>query len=229
MLPLVTITTIAHVASGAIAVLMGAIAFAVRKGATAHINTGRAFTAAMSFSSLLGAILGLIKYETFYITFHAGILGMTLVLSGWLFAKRPTKHRGPLSFAIAGVNLLNTLGLVAAGSCALTLPEQTLRGFAAADYFFLGGIAGVALVNDLLILMRQTLSYKHRIAQHVWRMCIGFFIAAGSAFTGPGAKVFPEAVRNSGILSLPELTIILLMLFWLFRVLRGKGPKMRAL
>ena len=227
MIIFATITTIAHIASGAIAVLMGAITFAVRKGATSHINAGRVFTVAMGISSFLGAILGLIKYETFYITFHAGILGMTLVLSGWLLAKVRTGHRGALLVAIGCVNLLNTAGLVAAGSCALTLPEQTLRGFAAADYFFLAGMAGVALINDLVILLCKTLTYKHRIAQHLWRMCIGFFIAAGSAFTGPGAGIFSEAVRDSGILSLPELTIILLMLFWLFRILFGKGRRPR--
>lgn len=228
MMLFVTTTTIAHIALGTIAVLMGAITFAVRKGATTHVNTGRVFTAAMGLSSFLGAILGLIKYETFYITFHAGVLGMTLVLSGWLLARRPTKHRGAIFVTISGVNLLNTAGLVTAGFCALTLPEQTLRGFAAADYFFLAGITGVALINDLLVLLSKTLSYKHRIAQHVWRMCIGFFIAAGSAFTGPGAKIFPEAVRDSGVLSLPELTIILLMLFWLFRILLGRGRQKLA-
>lgn len=222
MIILVTLTTIAHIASGAIAVVMGAITLAVRKGARSHINTGRAFTVCMGLSSLLGAVLGLIKFETFYITFHAGVLGMTLVVSGWMLARVQNGHLGARFVAIGFVNFLNTAGLVAAGFCALTLPEQLLRGFAAADYFFLAGMAGVAFVNDLVILLRKTLSDRHRIAQHVWRMCIGFFIAAGSAFTGPGASIFPEAVRNSGVLSLPELTIILLMLFWLFRILFGK-------
>jgi len=55
-------------------------------------------------------------------------------------------------------------------------------------------------------------------------MCIGFFIAAGSAFTGPGASAFPQAVQDSGILSLPELTIMLLMLFWLWKTLRRPRP-----
>lgn len=225
MIIIVTITTVAHIASGAIAVLMGAIAFAVRKGATSHVNAGRVFTAAMSLSSLLGATLGLIKFETFYITFHAGVLGMTLVVSGWLLARVRNGHRSTLFVAIGCVNFLNTAGLVAAGFCALSEPEHTLHGFAAADYFFLAGITYAALVNDLFILLHKTLSDKHRIAQHLWRMCIGFFIAAGSAFTGPGASIFPEAVRNSGVLSLPELTIILLMLLWLFRILIGKGHR----
>ena len=222
MLFLVTITTFAHVASGAIAVVMGAITFAARKGAGSHIKAGRVFTVFMGLSSLLGAGLGLIKFETFYITFHAGVLGMTLVTSGWLLARARTGHRKASLIAIGCVNFLNAAGLIAAGSCALTMPEQTLREFAAADYFFLAGIACVAFVNDLVILLRKAPSDRHRIAQHLWRMCIGFFIAAGSAFTGPGAGIFPEIVRNSGILSLPELTIILLMLFWLFRILFGR-------
>jgi hypothetical protein len=197
MIILVTITTVAHIASGAIAVIMGAITFAVRKGARSHINTGRVFTAAMGLSSLLGAILGLIKFETFYITFHAGVLGMTLVISGWLLAKARNGHLGAPFVAIGCVNFLNTAGLVAAGFCALALPEQTLRGFAATDYFFLAGIAGVALINDLVVLLRKTLSDRHRIAQHLWRMCIGFFIAAGSAFTGPGASIFPAILSSA--------------------------------
>jgi len=230
---MLTIITIAHIASGAIAVAMGTITFAVQKGAAFHINAGRVFTAAMGLSSFLGAVLGLIKFETFYITFHAGVLGMTLVLSGWLLAKARTKHRDTVFVIIGGANLLNMAGLVAAGFCALTLPEQTLRGFVATDYFFLAGMAGIALVNDTVVLLRKTLSYKHRIGQHIWRMCLGFFIAAGSAFTGPGANSFPEAVQNSGVLSLPELTIILLMLFWLVRVRfwnwrQKRAPQVRA-
>jgi hypothetical protein len=221
MITIVTIATAAHITSGTTAVVAGAIAFAARKGAASHVNAGRVFTAAMGFSSVFGAGLGLIKFETFYITFHAGVLGVTLVVSGWILARVRTGHRGGVFVAIVCVNFLNAVGLVAAGFCALAAPEHILRGFAAADYFFLAGITYFALVNDLVILLHKTLSEKHRIAQHVWRMCIGFFIAAGSAFTGPGASIFPEFVRNSGVLSLPELMIILLMLFWLFRIVFG--------
>ena len=60
-------------------------------------------------------------------------------------------------------------------------------------------------------------------------MCIGFFIAAGSAFTGPGASAFPEAVRDSGILSLPELIIVLLMFLWLWKTLRPSQRVVGAL
>ena len=105
MLFLVTITTFAHVASGAIAVVMGAITFAARIGAGSHIKAGRVFTVFMGLSSLLGAGLGLIKFETFYITFHAGVLGVTLVLSGWMLARVQNGRLGALFGAIGFVNL----------------------------------------------------------------------------------------------------------------------------
>ncbi|MEN8875121.1 MAG: hypothetical protein ABF285_13770 [Pacificibacter sp.] len=104
------------------------------------------------------------------------------------------------------------------------MPEVHLFGFAAADYFFLFAMAAVVCGGDARMIFGAKISNKLRIAQHLLRMCIGFFIAAGSAFTGPGASAFPQAVRDSGLLSLPELTIVLLMLFWLWRTLRKARP-----
>ena len=78
------ITLFAHVALGTLAVVVGAIALGARKGRKVHVNAGRVFVLSMGLASLLGAVLGAIKYETYWITFHAGILGATLVTSGVL-------------------------------------------------------------------------------------------------------------------------------------------------
>ena len=78
------ITIIAHVTLGTLAVAMGAIAIASRKGRKIHVSAGRVFVVSMGLSSILGAVLGALKYETLWITFHAGILGATLVVSGVL-------------------------------------------------------------------------------------------------------------------------------------------------
>lgn len=219
----------AHIGSGALAIAAGAVALGARKGAAAHIGAGRMFAVAMILSSALGAVLGLVTLNAFYITFHAGVLGVTLILSSWLTARMRGarmneanmggKIMGGASLTVAIVNLLNVAGLIVAGLHAQSLPGGLLWGFHAADYFFLSGMAGIAALGDISLLLRKTLSDRHRIARHLWRMCLGFFIAAGSAFTGPGANVFPEAVRNSGVLSAPELIIFVLMLFWLARTL----------
>ena len=218
------IALLAHVTLGTLAIIVGAIALGSRKGRQVHISAGRVFVISMGLASAMGAILGALKFETFWITFHAGILGTTLVASGVL-AVRIRKSSAKRAFiAVAGLNALNAAGLFAAGWCATTLPDARLYGFAAEDYFFLFGMAAIVFAGDIKLMLGTQISNRHRIAQHLVRMCIGFFIAAGSAFTGPGASAFPEAVRNSGVLSLPELTIVLLMLFWLWKTLRQSRP-----
>lgn len=214
------IILLAHVTLGTLAVIVGAIALGSRKGRKVHVSAGRVFVVSMGVASVLGAILGALKYEAFWITFHAGILGATLVASGVLAVRIRAPGVKRWFIAIAGLNFLNAAALFIAGWYATTLPDGRLFGFAAEDYFFLFGMAAVAFAGDARVVFGTLISDRHRIAQHLVRMCIGFFIAAGSAFTGPGDSAFPEAVRNSGVLSLPELTIVLLMLFWLWKTLR---------
>lgn len=214
----------AHVLSGGLAVLAGAIALFSAKGRTAHVGAGRVFALAMALSSALGAGLGLVKADTFYITFHAGILGVTLIASGWLAGRMRSGRPDAATLALGIVNLANAGALVALGVHALGQTKGVYLGFAAGDYFFLSGMAMIGVLGDASLLIRSSLSQRHRIARHLWRMCLGFFIAAGSAFGGPGASAFPQALRDSGVLSLPELVIILALVFWLARTLWKGAP-----
>lgn len=214
-----SLLSLVHVSTGALAVLLGAIALAARKGSPAHISAGRGFVATMIATSGIGAALGLMNYESLLITFHAGVLSVYLVITGWLAARDCKKAMDWRTICAALVNLGNLAALVISGTIAATTEAGRFLGYPAGDYFFLAGMAGLGALSDASLFFRRGLSAKHRIARHLWRMCFGFFIAAGSAFTGPGADAFPEAVRRSGILSLPELIIFALMLFWLARTL----------
>jgi hypothetical protein len=150
------------------------------------------------------------------------VLALCLLASGWLSARARSGRMGPAS-AIAGViNLINVGGLVLIGGLAARSGEPLL-GSPAEDYLFLAGMGVVAVAGDATLLWRSSLSDRHRIARHLWRMCLGFFIAAGSAFTGPGAAAFSETVRQSGVLALPELAILLIMAFWLARTLFARS------
>lgn len=217
----------AHVAPGVLAVAAGATALAAPKGRAVHILAGRIFVAAMGLTSAVGAVLGLVRAETFYITFHAGVLALCLLASGWLAARARSGAPGPASAIVGAANLINVGVLVLIGMLAAR-SEGSFRGFAAEDYLVLAGMGMLAAAGDASLLWRFRLSDRHRIARHLWRMCLGFFIATGSAFTGPGAAAFSDAVRQSGVLALPELVILLLMLFWLARTLLARpGPARR--
>lgn len=218
MLDPLNITTFLHVGLGTLAVLAGAVALITRKGATHHIGAGRAFVVLMALTSGLGGLLGLVKAESLYITFHASILALTLIVSGWLTARFGARM-GRAQILTGLINIINTAALIAIGVKAQSTLDGTFYGFAAEDYFFLAGMAGIVAIFDISLIFRRALSERHRIARHLWRMCLAFFIAAGSAFTGPGASAFSKEIQDSGLLSLPELIIILLMLFWLARTL----------
>ena len=207
-----------HVVPGVLAVAAGATALAAPKGRSVHIQAGRMFVVAMGLASIVGAGLGLVRAETFYITFHAGVLALCLLASGWMAARAQPDAPGLGSRIVGAVNLVNVVSLFAIGVFAAR-SGQSFRGFPAEDYLFLGGMGLVAAAGDANLLWRPLPSERRRIARHLWRMCLGFFIAAGSAFGGPGAAAFPEAVRRSGVLALPELAILLLMVFWLARTL----------
>ena len=207
-----------HVVPGVLAVAAGATALAAPKGRSVHIQAGRMFVVAMGLASIVGAGLGLVRAETFYITFHAGVLALCLLASGWMAARAQPDAPGSGSRIVGAVNLVNVVSLFAIGVFAAR-SGQSFRGFPAEDYLFLGGMGLVAAAGDANLLWRPLPSERRRIARHLWRMCLGFFIAAGSAFGGPGAAAFPEAVRRSGVLALPELAILLLMVFWLARTL----------
>ncbi len=175
------------------------------------------FAGAMILSSLLGAILGLINYREFFITFLAGILGLTLIASSLLTLR--SDNRSPWSRGVAVINLLNMVAMIAAGTMALKQPDTSLLGFAAEDYLFLAGMALIGFIGDVSYFLKKKIHPHQRIARHLWRMCLGFFIAAGSAFTGPGQSAFPQSIQESGLLSLPELIIIAMMVFYLIRTL----------
>lgn len=219
---------IAHVLTGTFAVGAGALALAARKGAGVHISSGRSFAVLMAISSALGAGLGLLLWETLYITLHAGVLAVYLITSGWLAARSPLGRLGRAGVALGVFNLANFAALVSLGVLATGAADGRYFGFPVENYFFLAGMAGLGAIGDALAFVRKRLSQRHRIARHLWRMCFGFFIAAGSAFTGPGAEAFPEALRESGLLSLPELVIFVLMLFWLARTLFFRPPQAAA-
>ncbi len=207
--------TFAHVLTGTLAILAGAAALIARKGAQIHVKGGTLFVVTMGLSSLLGAVLGLMDAANFYITFHAGVLGVTLIASSWLTVRAKDGRLSRLNAAVSLANLLNGAGLLTLGILATQADGGRYLGFAAPSYFVLFSMTVLAAVGDISLMFRKALSRTHKVARHLWRMCLSFFIAAGSAFTGPGAAVFPDVIRESGLLSLPELLIILALIFWL--------------
>jgi amino acid permease len=93
--------------------------------------------------------------------------------------------------------------------------------------FFLGSVALLAALGDIRMMLAGGLEGAHRIARHLWRMCFLLFIASGSFFLGQ-AKVIPKPIRIFPLLAIPALLPLVLLLYWLARVLFTKWYRRRA-
>jgi hypothetical protein len=96
--------------------------------------------------------------------------------------------------------------------------------------FFMGSIMLLAAAGDVRMLVRGGLSGTKRIARHLWRMCFGLFIAAGSFFMGPSnrplrllsrvglGRHLSPALFNTGLYLFLSILPLILLIFWLARV-----------
>ena len=96
-------------------------------------------------------------------------------------------------------------------------------GHPAGPYAFLGSVAVIAAVGDVRMLIRGGVSGAQRIARHLWRMCFGWFIASASIFLAR-PHLFPVFFRKTGLPYFLTFLPLLLMIFWLIRVL-SKGRR----
>ena len=145
-----------------------------------------------------------------------GLFVFYLTATAWMTVRRPAGEIGwfevgwiGFAWAVAAFGVL--LGLRAAAS-----PGGQLAGDPPFAFFALASLPGLAGAMDLGMLRRGGVSGPQRIARHLWRMCIALFIATASLFLGQ-PKVFPSALRGSPIMFAPEIVIMGLLLFWLYR------------
>jgi hypothetical protein len=223
MLP--ELLTLFHVLSGTLCVGAGGTAFLAPKGRPVHRAAGTVFLVSMLATALSGAVIGILEPDRLLITAFAGLLAAYLVLTGWRTARWRTGRPGGFEWVALVAILAGTAGLATLAVLALQTETGRLLGFAGEDYAMLAMMSALGAVADLTLLIRGPLSPRHRIARHLWRMGLAFFIAVGSFFTGPGARVFPEALRESGLLSLPEGLTALLILLFLVRTLLKRSRR----
>jgi hypothetical protein len=94
----------------------------------------------------------------------------------------------------------------------------------------MGSVMLLAAAGDVRMLLRGGVFGVKRIARHLWRMCFGLFIAAGSFFMGPSNRPrrllsavglgqhLPSALFSTGLYLFLSVLPLVLLIFWLVRV-----------
>jgi hypothetical protein len=204
-----------HIAAGSMGIGSGFTALLARKGGRLHRRAGTIFFVSMLVMSGIGAAMAARRPDR--ISTVAGLLTFYLVATAWATVRRGESRIGrfeTVAFVCAsGIAIAAaTIGAIGASNVSGRidgLPYQPAIGFAI--------VAAIAAFSDFRMIRRGGIAGAPRIARHLWRMCVALLVAALSFFLGQ-QKVMPAFMRGSPLLFIPEITVLGLMIFWLFRV-----------
>ena len=207
----------AHVAGAALGLFSGLIALCTAKGSRVHRRSGIVFVCTMLVMCVSAIIIAGARGESVNVV--AGALTAYLVTTA-LMTVRPL--RSP-----AASYLERGLMIVAftVGIAAILIGFQI--GRRGSPLFPFGVLGILASIGDYKTLRAGTLQRVPRLARHLWRMCLAFWIATGSFFLGPRARVeavLPDALVTPGLLVLPVIAVTVALFYWLWRVKRGARP-----
>ena len=217
-----------HVATGLAGLGAGFVALAARKGGRWHRRAGVVFVYAMVATGITAAGISVYAGKSPY----GGALAAYLVFTAFT-AVRPLPGVGrPAAVALMLLAAATAAVTYAGGFVALGRPRNMLEGVPAGMLFFMGTIALLAAFGDLRMIRGGALDGPRRLARHLWRMCFGLFIAAGSFLLGQ-MKFIPEPVRIVPLLFAVAVSPLVLLLYWMWRVrlrrnLRGMLTAQRA-
>ncbi|HEY2480611.1 MAG TPA: DUF2306 domain-containing protein [Caulobacteraceae bacterium] len=216
-----TLGVIIHVSAGLVGILAGAAAISVRKGERLHRSFGTVFFVAMltmaGAASVLAVVLVARGVTSQWVNVFAGIFTLYLVGTGWGAVKRKAGTVGRLEAGafVAGVGIA---AVAVFGILPFALgPAGREADVPAVAPLMFAAVAMLGAAMDLKVILHGGISGSQRLARHLWRMCLGWFIATGSFFLGQ-QKDMPAFLHGSPILLILAMAPLALLLFWMFRV-----------
>jgi hypothetical protein len=223
-----SLVLLVHICAGTVGLLSGTAAMSFRKGSPRHVLAGKVFVASMLIMAVVAVYLAIVRHQPNNI--GGGILTFYLIGTAWFTARRRDGETNRFDWVALLIPLVlgvltwvNGLKVVRSGA-------SSQDGVPVGMSFFMGSVMLLAAAGDVRMLVRGGVLGAKRIARHLWRMCFGLFIAAGSFFLGPsnrplrllsavglGQHLSPAIFSTSLYLILTVLPLILLI-FWLVRV-----------
>jgi hypothetical protein len=219
---------IVHICAGTLGLLSGSAAMTFRKGSPRHVLAGRVFVASMLTMGVFAVYLAITRHQPNNI--GGGILTVYLIGTAWLTARRRDGETSRFDWVVFLIPLalgiltwINGVNVVRSGA-------SSQDGVPVGMTFFMGSVMLLAAAGDVRMLVRGGVFGAKRIARHLWRMCFGLFIAAGSFFLGPSNRPLrllsavrlgqhlPPALFSTSLYLILTILPLILLIFWLVRV-----------
>src|SRR6476661_8600880 len=215
---------IAHICGGTLGLVSGTAAMCFRKGSSRHVLAGRIFVASMVTMGALATYLAITRHQPNNI--GGGIITVYLIGTAWLTARSRDGETSRWDWVWLLIPLANGILLWMTGVKVLRSGHSSLGGVPVGMMFFLGSVCLLAAAGDVRMLVRGGVFGAKRIARHLWRMCFGLFIAAGSFFLGGsnrplrllsavgiGQHLSP-AVFNTPLYLILSVLPLIFLIFW---------------
>jgi hypothetical protein len=206
----------AHISMGLVGILSGAAALTFRKGSRPHQMVGQVFFVSMLIMSSMGATLAM-TYSPNRGNVMGGGMTFYMVATAWATVRRRPGETGRLEVVLALLGSTVASAGWTFGVMAALAPDNMLDKYHPPLYFIFGSVALLLTVFDVRMIVRGGVTGAARLTRHLLRMCLGMFMATASLFLGQ-PKVFPMAIRHSGLLPVPVLLVVAALLYWLVRI-----------
>jgi hypothetical protein len=217
-----------HICAGTLGLLSGTAALSFRKGSLSHVLAGRVFVASMLTMAVAAVYLGIVKHQTGNI--GGGFITFYLIGTGWLTARRREGETSRMDWVALLIPLAVGILTWINGIAVLRSGASSQDGVPVGINFFMGSICLLAAAGDVRMLTHGGVVGVKRMARHLWRMCFGLFIAAGSFFMGPSnrplrllsavglGRDLPSALFSTNLYLVLTIFPLVVLIFWLVRV-----------
>ena len=219
---------IGHICAGTLGLLSGTAAMSFRKGSPRHILAGKIFVASMLTMAVGAVYLAIVRHQPNNI--GGGILTFYLIGTAWLTARRRDGETSRFDWLVLLIPLALGILTWTNGIKIVRSGATSQDGVPVGMTFFMGSVMMLAAAGDIRMLVGPGVRGAKRIARHLWRMCFGLFIAAGSFFFGPSNRPLrllstvgigqhlPQALFNTPLYSILSVLPLFMLIFWLIRV-----------
>jgi uncharacterized membrane protein len=212
-----------HIGGGTLGLVSGTVAAFARKGGHLHRAAGSIFVASMLVMAMFACYLA-VAVPGQIVNLFIGVFTLYLVGTAWLTVQRRGRTTGLAEKIAVAISLcLCAPFAILAFELAVGLPPffrsaVPLKGPVLIAIYAFTSVIAIAAVSDARVLLAGGISGAPRIARHLWRMCLGLTLAAGSAFTNGLPRLLPGPMHVTTVFFLPQFVPLGLLIFWMIRV-----------
>jgi uncharacterized membrane protein len=212
-----------HIGGGAVGLVSGTVAVIARKGARLHRKAGTVFVISMTVMAVFGCYLGFVMPDQ-RVNVFISVFALYLIATAWLAA---TRRDGAVGLyekiaLLVGVCLCAPFVILsfqlALGLTPLFKSAVPFKGPVLIAIYGFTSVLVVAALGDARVVLAGGISGVSRISRHLWRMCLGLTLAAGSGFTNGFARLLPGPYHVPPAFFLPQFIPLCLLIFWMIRV-----------